>query len=70
LSPRNELSATKIAEKSRPAKPRARAVVRDCLTRIAARDGVVKASVNFDAEYALDQARDKIGAPVMVGCRL
>ena len=33
------------------------AVARDCMARIAARDGVVKAFVNFDPELALAQAR-------------
>ena len=53
----NELSAAEIADAIAAGKTTCEAVVRDCLARIAARDGTVKAWVNFDAELALNQAR-------------
>jgi amidase len=53
----NELSATEIVEKIAAGKASCEAVVRDCVERIAAHDGVVKAFVNFDPDYALAQAR-------------
>ena len=53
----NELSATEIANAIAAGKTTCEAVVRDCVARIAERDGVVKAFVNFDADLALDQAR-------------
>ena len=53
----NELSATEIANKIAAGDVTCEAVVRDCLDRIAARDGIVKAWVNFDPELALAQAR-------------
>jgi amidase len=55
--PLNELSATEIANKIATGETTCEAVVRDCLARIAARDNVVKAFVNFDPELALAQAR-------------
>ena len=55
--PLNELSATEIANKIAAGDVTCEAVVRDCLDRIAARDGIVKAWVNFDPELALAQAR-------------
>src|SRR6202158_3304374 len=53
----NELSATEIASKIAAGETTCEAVARDCLERIAARDDVVKAWVNFDPELALAQAR-------------
>jgi Asp-tRNA(Asn)/Glu-tRNA(Gln) amidotransferase A subunit family amidase len=55
--PFNELSATEIVEKIAAGETTCEAVVRDCMARIAARDDVVKAWVNFDPEVALAQAR-------------
>src|SRR5208282_5620150 len=55
--PLNALSATAIVQKIAAGETTCEAVVRDCLGRIAARDGVVKAWVNFDPELALAQAR-------------
>jgi len=55
--PLNEFSATEIADEIAAGKTTCEAVARDCVARIAARDGVVKAWVNFDAARALDQAR-------------
>ena len=55
--PLNELSATEIAGKIAAGETTCEAVVRDCIARIAARDDVVKAWVNFDRELALAQAR-------------
>ena len=56
--PLNELSATEIVGKIAAGEATCEAVVRDCIARIAARDGVVKAWVNFDPEIALGQARN------------
>jgi amidase len=56
--PLNELSATEIASKIAAGETTCEAVVRDCIARIAARDDVVKAWVNFDPEIALGQARN------------
>ena len=53
----NALSAAEIAAAVAAGKTTCEAVVRACLARIAARDGTVKAFVNFDPELALDQAR-------------
>jgi Asp-tRNA(Asn)/Glu-tRNA(Gln) amidotransferase A subunit family amidase len=53
----NELSATEIVRKIAAGETTCEAVTRDCLARIAARDDVVKAWVNFDPEHALVQAR-------------
>ena len=53
----NELSATEIAAKIAAGEITSEAVTRDCSARVAARDDVVKAFVNFDAEAALEQAR-------------
>src|SRR5580704_3565100 len=53
----NELSATEIASKIAAGEMTCEAVARDCLERIAARDDVVKAWVNFNSELALAQAR-------------
>jgi Asp-tRNA(Asn)/Glu-tRNA(Gln) amidotransferase A subunit family amidase len=55
--PLNELTATDIAAKIAAGAITSEAVVRDCVARIAARDNVVKAFVNFDADQALAQAR-------------
>jgi Asp-tRNA(Asn)/Glu-tRNA(Gln) amidotransferase A subunit family amidase len=55
--PLNELSAAEIANKIAAGETTCEAVVRDCLARIAARDGTVKAFVNLDPELALAQAR-------------
>jgi Asp-tRNA(Asn)/Glu-tRNA(Gln) amidotransferase A subunit family amidase len=60
--PLNELSATEIVNKIAAGETTCEAVVRDCIARIAARDGVVKAWVNFDPEIALGQARALDGA--------
>ena len=48
--PLNELDATEIAKKIAAGETTCEAVVRDCVARIAARDDVVKAWVNFDPE--------------------
>ena len=53
----NELSATEIAGRIAAGETTCEAVVRDCLARIAARDRLVKAWVNFDPDLALAQAR-------------
>jgi len=53
----NELSATEIAAKIAAGEITCEAVTHACVARIAERDGVVKAFVNFDADYALAQAR-------------
>jgi Asp-tRNA(Asn)/Glu-tRNA(Gln) amidotransferase A subunit family amidase len=55
--PLNELSAAEIAQKIAAGETTCEAVVRDCVARVAARDDVVKAFVNFDADHALAQAR-------------
>jgi Asp-tRNA(Asn)/Glu-tRNA(Gln) amidotransferase A subunit family amidase len=55
--PLNALSASEIAGEIAAGKTTCEAVVRDCVGRIAERDGVVKAFVNFDADLALAQAR-------------
>ena len=55
--PLNELAATEIARKIAAGETTCEAVVRDCIARIAARDGVVKAWVNFDP-----RARARAGA--------
>jgi len=55
--PLNELTATEIAAKIAAGATTCEAVTRDCVARIAARDGVVKAWVNFDADLAIAQAR-------------
>ncbi|HEX3937168.1 MAG TPA: amidase [Xanthobacteraceae bacterium] len=54
----NRLSASKIADAIAAGTTNSEAVVRDCLARIAARDGTVKAWVNFDPERAIIQARE------------
>jgi Asp-tRNA(Asn)/Glu-tRNA(Gln) amidotransferase A subunit family amidase len=59
----NELPATEIVKKIAAGETTCEAVVRDCLARIAARDDVVKAWVNFDPEHALAQARMLDRAP-------
>ena len=53
----NTLSASEIADAIASGKTTCEAVIRDCVARIAERDGVVKAFVNFDPEIALGQAR-------------
>ncbi|MFZ1920496.1 MAG: amidase [Xanthobacteraceae bacterium] len=53
----NALSATEIADAIAAGKTTCERVVADCVSRLAARDGTVKAWVNFDPERALDQAR-------------
>ena len=60
--PLNELSAAEIVSKIAAGETTCEAVVRDCIARISARDGVVQAWVNFDAEIALGQARALDGA--------
>src|ERR1700691_3605673 len=55
--PLNDLVAGEIVAKIAGGETTCEAVVRDCVARIAARDSVVKAFVNFDADLALDQAR-------------
>ncbi|HXX50731.1 MAG TPA: amidase [Xanthobacteraceae bacterium] len=59
----NELSATEIAAKVAAGEATCEAVVRDCLERIATRDDVVKAWVNFEPDLALAQARALDRAP-------
>jgi Asp-tRNA(Asn)/Glu-tRNA(Gln) amidotransferase A subunit family amidase len=59
----NELSALDVGKRIAAGETTCEAVVRACTTRIAARDGVVKAFVNFDAEIALAQARALDRAP-------
>jgi Asp-tRNA(Asn)/Glu-tRNA(Gln) amidotransferase A subunit family amidase len=54
--PLNELGAAEIAKKVAAGETTCEAVVRDCISRIAARDDVVKAWVNFNPELALAQA--------------
>jgi amidase len=58
----NELSATEIVNKIAAGDTTCEAVVRDGIARIAARDDVVKAWVNFDEKLALAQARALDGA--------
>ncbi|MFZ3309087.1 MAG: amidase family protein, partial [Xanthobacteraceae bacterium] len=53
----NALSATEIADAIAAGKTTCERVVADCVSRLAARDGTVKAWVDFDPERALDQAR-------------
>ncbi|MFZ0609713.1 MAG: amidase [Xanthobacteraceae bacterium] len=53
----NTLSATEIADAIAAGNATCESVVRDCVSRIAARDGTVKAWVDFDPERALDEAR-------------
>jgi amidase len=53
----NQLTATEIAAQIAAGEITSVAVVRDCIARIEARDGVVKAWVNFDPDIALAQAR-------------
>jgi Asp-tRNA(Asn)/Glu-tRNA(Gln) amidotransferase A subunit family amidase len=60
---RNKLSATAIAQEIAAGKTTCEAVVRDCVARIAERDDVVKAWINFDADHALAQARALDRAP-------
>src|ERR1700683_2568232 len=55
--PLNDLAAGEIVAKIAGGETTCEAVVRDCVARIAARDDVVKAWVNFDPELALAQAR-------------
>jgi Asp-tRNA(Asn)/Glu-tRNA(Gln) amidotransferase A subunit family amidase len=62
--PLNELSATEIADKIAAGETTCEAVARDCIARIAARDGLVKAWVNFDEKLTLDQARTLDRTPV------
>ena len=53
----NALDATAIVHKIAAGETTCEAVTRDCVARIAERDGVVKAWVNFDPELAVAQAR-------------
>src|SRR5580693_2782779 len=53
----NELGAAEIVQKIGRGETTCEAVTRDCVARISARDGVVKAWVNFDPELAIAQAR-------------
>ncbi len=62
--PLNELGAADVAQKIAVGETTCEAVVRDCLARIAARDGVVKAWVNFNPELALAQARALDRVPI------
>src|SRR5271165_3950376 len=55
--PLNTLSAIDIAKKIAAGETTCEAVVRDCVVRVARRDSVVQAFVNFDPDYALAQAR-------------
>ncbi|HEY3795047.1 MAG TPA: amidase, partial [Bradyrhizobium sp.] len=55
--PLHEMSATEIAGKIAAGETTSESVVRDCIARIGARDGVVKAWVNFDPDLALAQAQ-------------
>jgi Asp-tRNA(Asn)/Glu-tRNA(Gln) amidotransferase A subunit family amidase len=55
--PLNEFDAAAIAQSIAAGETTCEAVVRDCVARIAARDGVVKAWVNFDADRAIAEAR-------------
>jgi len=55
--PLNSLSAAALAQKIAGGETTCEAVVRDCIARIAERDGVVKAWVDFDADQAIAQAR-------------
>ena len=59
----NELSAAQIAAKIAAGEVTAQAVVRDCIERIEARDGAVKAWVNFNPDLALAQARSLDNGP-------
>src|SRR5215467_2472013 len=52
----NELGITEIVAKIAAGEITCEAVTRDCLERIAARDPIVKAFVNFDPELAIAQA--------------
>jgi len=52
----NELTATEIVAKIAAGEITCDAVTRDCIERIAARDEIVKAWVNFNPELALAQA--------------
>src|ERR1700684_4017755 len=61
--PLNQLGATEIVQKIARGEATCEAVTRDCVARIAARDGVVKAWVNFDPELAIAQARALDRAP-------
>jgi Asp-tRNA(Asn)/Glu-tRNA(Gln) amidotransferase A subunit family amidase len=63
-TPLNALSAAEIAGKIAAGETTCEAVARDCLARIAARDGAVKAWVNFDADRVLARARELDRAPV------
>jgi Asp-tRNA(Asn)/Glu-tRNA(Gln) amidotransferase A subunit family amidase len=54
--PLNELGAAEVARKVAADEVTCEAVVRDCLARIDARDGAIKAWVNFNPELALAQA--------------
>src|SRR5580693_348099 len=60
--PLNTLSGSEIAVEIAAGKTTCEAVVNDCVARIAERDGVVKAFVNFDAALAVEQARALDGA--------
>jgi amidase len=53
----NTLTATEIAQKIAAGETTCEAITRDCAARVAARDDVVKAWVNFDPDLALAQAR-------------
>jgi Asp-tRNA(Asn)/Glu-tRNA(Gln) amidotransferase A subunit family amidase len=53
----SKLDAAEVARQIGSGETTCEAVVRDCVERIAARDGVVKAWVNFDPERALKEAR-------------
>ena len=53
----NELSATEIVAKIAAGETTCEAVARNCIERIAAREAIVKAWVNFNPDLALAQAR-------------
>src|ERR1700679_3332634 len=55
--PLTDLAAGEIVAQIAAGETTCEAVVRDCVARIAERDDVVKAWVNFDADHAIAQAR-------------
>ena len=66
--PLNELSTTEIVAKIAAGETTCEAVARDCVARIEARDGVVKALVNFDPELVFAQASALIAVRGAVRC--
>src|SRR6202451_517633 len=61
--PLTQLGAAEIVQKIARGGTTCEEVTRDCVARIAARDGVVKAWVNVDPELALARARPLDGSP-------